>query len=150
MERKERKEGKEERAHLLLQVSPGVQVHPFIYLWAFRSISPHLPNLLCLITLGHGFCWNEVLSSSYPQRLHHPLGVIETISYEECLAPLSSVSSLGEAASPSVPDIVICLRERAESQRVDPGSSHILLHVRVTLSHGMTSWSLSFPFNRKV
>lgn len=129
MEGKERKEGKEERAHLPLQVRPGVQVHPFIYLWAFRSISPHLPNPLCLITLGHGFCWNEVLTSSYPQRLHHPLGVIATTSYEEHIAPLSSVSSLGEAASPSIPDTVMCHRERAESQRVNPGTSHIPLHV---------------------
>lgn len=48
---KEGKGGKEERAHLPLQVRPGVQVHPFIYL---RSISPHLPNPLCLITLGMG------------------------------------------------------------------------------------------------
>lgn len=125
----EGKEGKEERTHLPLQVSPGVQVHPFIYLWAFRSISPHLPNPLCLITLGHGFCWNEVLTSSYPQRLHRPLDVIETTSYEECLAPLSSVSSLGEAGSPFILDIVMCDRERTESQRVDPGTSHTLRHV---------------------
>lgn len=134
MEGKEGREGKEERAHLPLQVSPGVQVHPFIDLWAFKSISPHPPNPLCLINSRPWVLLEWSLNQQLPAKAASPSWRDWDDFLWRMQAPLSSVSSLGEAASPSIPDIVMCHRERAESQRVDPGSSHTLLHVWVALA----------------